>query len=151
MIVGSEKKTDFLVTCTRLYNPLCPSVGLSVCQSVTLCFFAAPAHPHATKVAVYPALLRCALSEERWENKLSVTFLSCEKKNDWSSRIFSCVIRDYTPLCCHTFLFLGFCGLWSHSSCPSDQVTSNTAPAHPYATGLAVYPALICNASEVEI
>ena len=32
----------FLVACTRLYNPLCPSVGLSVClsvrPSVTLCF-----------------------------------------------------------------------------------------------------------------
>ena len=47
-------KTYLLVACTRLYNPLCPSVG----RSVTLCFFfAAPAHPHATKVAVYPALL----------------------------------------------------------------------------------------------
>ena len=30
---------DFLVACTRLYNPLCPSVCLSVCRSVTLSFF----------------------------------------------------------------------------------------------------------------
>ena len=50
---------SFLVACTRLYNPLCPSGGLSVGPSVRpsrLAFFAAPAHPHAIKVAVYPAL-----------------------------------------------------------------------------------------------
>ena len=29
----------FLVACTRLYNPLCRSVGPSVGPSVTLCFF----------------------------------------------------------------------------------------------------------------
>ena len=29
-----------------------------------------------------------------------------------------------------------------HHSCPNDQVTSNAAPAHPHATGVAVYPAL---------
>ena len=41
----------------------------------------------------------------------------------------------------HTLLFV-FCGLWPHCSCPNDQVTSNTAPAHPHATGVAVYLAL---------
>ena len=41
------------------------------------------------------------------------------------------------------FTFLFFCGLWPHCSCPSDQVTSNTAPAHPHATGVVVYPALL--------
>ena len=66
--------------------------------------------------------------------------------------------RLYTPLCRsvrrsvglsvglsvrHTLLFLGFCGLWPDCSCPSDQVTSNTAPAHPHATEVAVYPALL--------
>ena len=40
-----------------------------------------------------------------------------------------------------TFLFF-FGGLWPHCSCPSDQVTSNIAPAHLHATGVAVYPAL---------
>ena len=35
-----------------------------------------------------------------------------------------------------------FCGLWPHCSCPNNQVTSNTVPAHPHATGVAVYPAL---------
>ena len=39
--------------------------------------------------------------------------------------------------------FFGFCGLWSHCGCPNDQVTSNTALAHPHATGVAVYPALL--------
>ena len=69
----------FLVACTRLYNPLCPSVDRSVGRLVchTLLFFMilsfrphcscpnglvisnmAPAHPHATSVAVYPALFQ---------------------------------------------------------------------------------------------
>ena len=42
----------------------------------------------------------------------------------------------------HTLLFLGFCGLWPHSSHPNDGVTANGAPAHPHATRVAVYPAL---------
>ena len=42
----------------------------------------------------------------------------------------------------HTLLFLGFCGLWPQYSCPNDALSSITAPAHPYATGEAVYPAL---------
>ena len=46
------------------------------------------------------------------------------------------------PSVCHTLLFSGFCGLWPHRSCPSDQVTSNTAHIHPNATGVALYPAL---------
>ena len=45
---------NFLVACTRLYIPLCPSVGPSRLAFVN--FFTAPAHPHATKGAVYPAL-----------------------------------------------------------------------------------------------
>ena len=40
------------------------------------------------------------------------------------------------------YFFSGFRGLWPHRSCPNDQVTSNKAPAHPHATGVAVYPAL---------
>ena len=44
----------------------------------------------------------------------------------------------------HTLLFfVFFCGLWPHCSCPSDQVTSYTAPAHLHANGVAVYPALL--------
>ena len=42
------------------------------------------------------------------------------------------------PLVCHTLLFFCFCGLWPHCSCPSDQVTSNTATFHPHATWVAV-------------
>ena len=40
-------------------------------------------------------------------------------------------------------LFMLFCGLWPQCSCPNDQVTSNTAPAHLHATGVAVYLALL--------
>ena len=67
------------------------------------------------------------------------------------NEIFSRVLRDSTtrfvgpsvhPLVRHTLLFFGFCGLWPHCSCPNDEVTSNMAPAHPHATGVAVYPAL---------
>ena len=74
----------------------------------------------------------------------------------WELHIFSRVLRDSTtrfvgpsvrrsvrpsvrPSVRHT---LGFCGIWPHCSCPNDLVTSNTAPAHPHATGVAVYPAL---------
>ena len=66
---------------------------------------------------------------------------------------FSCVLRDSTPrfvgpsvrssVCPSHVTFLSFCGLWPHCSCPSGKVTSNTAPAHPHATGVAVYPALL--------
>ena len=61
--------------------------------------------------------------------------------------IFSGVLRDSTPRFVgpsigpsvrHTLLFLDF---WPHCSCPSDLVTSIMAPAHPLATGVAVYPA----------
>ena len=57
---------------------------------------------------------------------------------------FSRVQRDSTPRFVgpSVTLFLGFCGLWPHCSYPSDQVTSNTAPAHPHATWVVVYPAL---------
>ena len=82
--------------------------------------------------------------------------------------LFSRVLRDSTPRFVgpsvrpsvrpsvgpsvrHTLLFLGFCGLWPHCSCPSDQVTSNMAPAHPYATGLAVYPALLIRLFKNEV
>ena len=57
------------------------------------------------------------------------------------------VLRDSTPC------FVGptfvrhatssVCGLWPHCSCLNDQVTSNTAPAHLHATGVAVYLALL--------
>ena len=43
------------------------------------------------------------------------------------------------------FTFLGFFwggDFWLHCSCPNDLGTSITAPAHPHATGVAVYPAL---------
>ena len=33
--------------------------------------------------------------------------------------------------------------LWPHCSCPNGLVTSNMAPAHPHATSVAVYPALL--------
>ena len=39
-------------------------------------------------------------------------------------------------------LFLCFCNLWPHCSCQNRLVTSNTAPAHPQATGAAMYPTL---------
>ena len=42
----------------------------------------------------------------------------------------------------HTLLFLGFWDFLLQCSCPNDLLTSITAPAHPHATGVAVYPAL---------
>ena len=80
----------------------------------------APAHLYVTGVAAYPAF------------------------------VFSHVLRDSTPhfvgpsVCPSVtlYFFLGFCGFWLHCSCPNDLVTSIKAPAHPHATGVAVYPAL---------
>ena len=75
--------------------------------------------------------------------------------------VFSRVLRDSTPryvgpsvgrsvgwsvgrLVSPLFTFWRFWAFWAHSSCPDDPVTfSNTAPAHPHATRVAVYPALI--------
>ena len=56
------------------------------------------------------------------------------------------------PSVWHTLLFSGFCGLWPHCSCPNDLVTSNTAPAHPHATRVAVYPALFpCSLGVIKV
>ena len=61
---------------------------------------------------------------------------------------FFSLVRLYIPLCrsvrasVRPSHFTFFCGLWPHCSCPNDQVTSNMSPAHPHATGVAVYPAL---------
>ena len=50
-----------------------------------------------------------------------------------------------------TLLFLSFCGFWPHCSCPNDGVISIMAPAHPHATGVAVYPALLSWIQEVKM
>ena len=42
----------------------------------------------------------------------------------------------------HTLLFWRFWGFWPHCSGPNAPLTSNMAPDHPHATGLAVYSAL---------
>ena len=73
----------------------------------------------------------------------------------WLASLFSRVLRDSTPRFVgpsvgpsvrpsvrHTLLFLGFCGFWPYCSCPNDLVTPIMAPAHPHATGVAVYLAL---------
>ena len=52
------------------------------------------------------------------------------------------------PSIIHTLLFLGFCGLWPHCSCPNDLVTSNTAPAHPSATGIGRVSSLVISFSQ---
>ena len=87
-------------------------------------------------------------------------------KNCWIQNCFlvACT-RLYNPLCWsvpllvrwsvrHILFFSGFCGLWPHRSCPNDIVISNTAPAHPHATGVAVYLALFqmrCTFSVISI
>ena len=52
-------------------------------------------------------------------------------------------VRRSVRLTRFIFLLFFFCSIWHHCSCPNDEVTSITAPAHPHATGLAVYPALL--------
>ena len=41
-----------------------------------------------------------------------------------------------------SYFFSGLCGLWTHRPCLNDHVTSNTAPALPHVTWVAMYPAL---------
>ena len=43
----------------------------------------------------------------------------------------------------HTFTFFMNFIFWPHCSCPNATLPSNMAPAHPHATGVAVYPALL--------
>ena len=52
---------------------------------------------------------------------------------------------------CHTLFIWGFSGLRPHCSCPNDEVTSNMAPAHPHATGVALYPTLLHNYRTIEV
>ena len=68
-----------------------------------------------------------------------------------SPLFFSCVLRDSTPhfvgpsvrpLVRHTLLFWRLWGFWLNRSCPNAPLTSIMAPAHPHATGVAVYLAL---------
>ena len=58
----------------------------------------------------------------------------------------SSVCRFVGPLVCHTFFFVFFC-LRPHCSCPNDDVTSNTALAHPYATQRSRVSGLVHEAS----
>ena len=101
----------------------------------------APAHPHATWVAMYPALFH--FIEQGLARICGRIFL----RIIW---IFSRVLRSSTPCFVGpsiglsvTLLFLFFCGFWPHYSSQNDLVTSITAPAHPHATGVAMYPALL--------
>ena len=55
-------------------------------------------------------------------------------------------VRPYVgPSVRHTLLFRRLWFFWLYCSCPNAQLTSNMAPAHPHATGVAVYPALFLN------
>ena len=51
--------------------------------------------------------------------------------------------RSVSRLVRHTLLFFMVLFLWPHCSCPNGLLTSNMAPAHPHATSVAVYPALL--------
>ena len=67
--------------------------------------------------------------------------------------IMSSVLRDFTPRFVGPsvgrlvgrshFTFFMIIFLWPHSSCQNGLETSNMAPAHPHATSVAVYPALL--------
>ena len=87
------------------------------------------------------------------------TFLFVELGEAEKNRLFLVAYkRLYTPLCSsvrwsvgrsvgwsvrHTLLFFMILFLWPHCSCPNGLVTSNMAPAHPNATSVAVYPAVL--------
>ena len=109
-------------------------IGWSV---VTLTSITALAHPHATWVVMYPALLGVYPALLVTCNATLRPALSVCRTVRLS---VSPSVRQYDS---HTSL-CGFCGLWLHCFCPNDQVTLITAlgPAHPHATWVAVNPAL---------
>ena len=76
------------------------------------------------------------------------------EKNRQRHLFFVACTRLYNLLCLsvgrlvgwsvgHTLLFFMILFLWPHCSCPRCLVTSNMVPAHPHATSVAVYPALL--------
>ena len=116
----------FLVACMRLYNPLCPSVGRSVGRSVgwwsvgrshftffMILFFLphcscpnglvtsniAHAHPHATAVAVYPALF--SIYNNIWPD-VHLLLISRSQK-DWADPSSTYMEKSYR---CAFFLHL---------------------------------------------
>ena len=110
LCLTARRKSQFIVPArwlkmgyfqTRLYTPLCPSVG----RSVTLLLFL-------------------------WILFFDLTAPALPKiqPRNWGSRVFGLVFLDFI--------------LWPHCSYPNALVTSSTAPAHPHATGVAVYLAL---------
>ena len=111
-------------------------------------------HP-ADQEAVIMSAVNILARQESLESRSSSGETIAGNQLD-GSLFFSRVLRDSTtlfvgptdqrtvrPSVHHTLLFSGFCSLWPHCSCPNDEVTSNTVPAHPHATGVAVYPALL--------
>ena len=120
-------KSDLLVACTRLYNPLCPAV----CPTVgdTLLFLC----------------LRAVLGLQLLPHCLAGLFhhCPCPPAHDLASCV-SGLVSSLPSLYIGPSIvlhFLGFWDFWLYCSCPNDLVTSITAPAHPHATGVALYHA----------
>ena len=117
----------FLVACTRLYDPLCPSVGRSVCLSVTLSFFAAPAHPHATSARVYGLVTNWIIFVVITSNITSYIIISYFTFTIWGW--YKCKIWQniFTGL----MVFLsGSAKLWGASPTGSVKKITKIRPAH---------------------
>ena len=71
---------DFLVACTRLYNPLCPSVGWLVGWSVTLYFF-------------YDFISLTSLLLPKWSNDLQ--YGPCPPARDFGNRVSGLVFFHF--------------------------------------------------------
>ena len=96
--------------------------------------------------------------QKTWILKFYIKYLTNSKRfsdfcKNFQGKFLVACTRLYTPLCRsvrrsvgplvrHTLLFRRFIAFWPYRSCPNAPETSNMAPAHPHATGVAVYPAL---------
>ena len=76
---------------------------------------------------------------ERWMSSIffvSETIFSHDSIPGFVGRSIHLSVSPSVRLSDLTFFY---CGLWPHCCGSNDQVTSNTAPAHPPVTGVAVY------------
>ena len=77
------------------------------------------------------------------EEKMSFCFPFKSSPMEISNYTFWAIRRYGFLVACYIWLFRRFWRFWAHCSCPNAPVISSiTAPAHPRATRVAVYPAL---------
>ena len=98
--------------------------------------------PLLNKLSYRAQIGRVQKSSLKWDKSRYCNFF-VEERILAELILFCRVLRDSTPrFVRRSVVFFMFFILWPYCSCPNALVTSNMAPAHPHATGVAVNPAL---------